>query len=297
MSSNNASGKVVSVDEQAFEDVERETVDEDSFTVVAETPAFQATVNEETQAKVDANHPEGIADADQERIPGVTLAQEERIKAREAELDRISAQAELGEQDGRAERARDVAAARSAEWNREFDRRAASVDRSCSPDRDAREVLSREELGAVNKQAGRLADELGGWSRAAISRRLAQAVLDGADITRAVLDVKDELEAAPGQVIPINRVEDVDRGEVSIDGRVRELWEPSSAKIAQVGLLEDETGRIKFTSWEKSGMREVAEDERVRVRGASKNWYQGRVSIAFTGWTHLHFPERGRYWE
>ncbi|GGL65353.1 hypothetical protein GCM10009039_24000 [Halocalculus aciditolerans] len=132
-------------------------------------------------------------------------------------MERISAQAELGEQEGRAERARDVAAARSAEWNREFERRAASVDQALSPDHDPREVLPRAELGAVNTQAGRLADGLDGWSRAAISRRLAQAVLDGADITRAVLDVKDELEVAPGQVIPISRVEDVDRGEVSVD--------------------------------------------------------------------------------
>lgn len=296
MSSNNASGKVVSVDEQ-FGDGERESVDEDGFTVVAETPAFQATVQEETQAKVDANHPDGITDASQERIPGVTLAQEERIQAREAELERISAQAELGEQEGRAERARDVAGEQSRAANREFERRAASVDRSLSPDHDPREMLSQDELGAVNEQAARVAGELDGWSRAAISRRLAQAVLDGADITRAVLDVKDELEAAPGQVIPINRVEDVDRGEVSVAGTVSQLWEPSAANIAQVGLIEDETGRIKFTSWEKSGMSEVAEGERVRVRGASKNWYQGRVSIAFTGWTHLHFAERGRYWE
>ncbi|QLC35538.1 DNA-binding protein (plasmid) [Halarchaeum sp. CBA1220] len=297
MSSQNSSQKLVSVDEQAFEDGEQETVDEDGFTVVAATPAFQATVKEETQAKVDANHPEGIADANQKRIPGVTLAQEERIKAREAELERISAQAELGEQDGRAERARDVAAERSAAWNREFERRAASVDRALSPDHDPREMLSQDELGTVNEQAARVAGDFDGWSRAAISRRIAQAVLDGADVPTAVLDVKQALEAAPGQIIPINRVGDVDRGEVSVDGRVSQLWEPSSAKIAQVGLLEDETGRIKFTSWEKSGMREIAEGERVRVRGASKNWYQGRVSIAFTGWTHLHFPERGRYWE
>ncbi|GGL36150.1 DNA-binding protein [Halarchaeum grantii] len=297
MPSNSSSQKIVPVDAQAFEDGERETVDDDGFTVVAETPTFQATVKEETQAKVDANHPEGIADANQERIPGVTLAQEERIKAREAELGRISAQAELGEQEGRARRTRDIAAARSAEWSREFERRAASVDRALSPDHDPREMLSQDELGMVNEQAARVAGDLDGWSRAAISRRIAQAVLDGADVPTAVLDVKQALDAAPGQVIPISRVEDVDRGEVSIDGSVTQLWEPSSAKIAQVGLLEDETGRIKFTSWEKSGMREVAEGERVRVRGASKNWYQGRVSIAFTGWTHLHFPERGRYWE
>ncbi|QLC35468.1 DNA-binding protein (plasmid) [Halarchaeum sp. CBA1220] len=296
MSSQNASQKVVSVDEQ-FGDEERETVDEDGFTVVAETPAFQATVQAETQAKVDANHPDGIADASQERIPGVTLAQEERIKAREAELERISARAELGEQEGRAERARDVASERSAAWSREFERRAASVDQSLSPDHDPREMLSQEELGAVNEQASRLADELDGWSRAAISRRLAQAVRDGADIPSAVLDVKDDLEAAPGQIIPIDCVGDVDRGEVSVVGTVVQLWDAPDPAVEQVGLIEDKSGKTKFTSWVRSNPKIVEEGERVQIRGASTSWYQGRVSIAVTGWSTMLFPDREAWWE
>ena len=297
MSSQNSSQKAVSVDEQAFEDGEQEAVDEDGFTVVTETPAFQATVQEETQAKVDANHPDGIADASQERIPGVTLAQEERIKAREAELERISAQAELGEQEGRARRARDVASERSAAWTRAFERRAASVDQSLSPDNDPREMLSQDELGAVNEQAGRLAGELDGWSRAAISRRLAQAVRDGADIPSAVLDVKDDLEAAPGQIIPIDRVGDVDRGEVSVEGTVVQLWDAPDPAVEQVGLIEDESGKTKFTSWVRSNPKIVEEGERVQIRGASTSWYQGRVSIAVTGWSTMLFPDREAWWE
>ncbi|TVT83375.1 DNA-binding protein, partial [Haloferax volcanii] len=68
MSSNNSSRKVVSVAEQAFEHVDETTVDEDGFEVVDETPTFQATVQQEIQAKVDANHPDGIADTSDERI-------------------------------------------------------------------------------------------------------------------------------------------------------------------------------------------------------------------------------------
>ncbi|ELY86920.1 transcriptional regulator PadR family protein [Natrinema altunense JCM 12890] len=52
---------------------------------------FEATVEQEVQAKVDANHPDGIVDTDDERIHGATLEQEERIRAREDELERISA--------------------------------------------------------------------------------------------------------------------------------------------------------------------------------------------------------------
>jgi ssDNA-binding replication factor A large subunit len=96
----NSSLKLVSVDEQAFEQADKQAVDEEGFPIVDETPEFEATVEEETQAKVDVNHPDGIADTSEDRIHGVTLEQEERIQAREAELERISAQAELGTQDG-----------------------------------------------------------------------------------------------------------------------------------------------------------------------------------------------------
>jgi len=51
---------------------------------------------------------------------GKTLEQEERIEAREAELEHISAQAELSQQEGRAKRTRDIAAKRGAERRVEF---------------------------------------------------------------------------------------------------------------------------------------------------------------------------------
>jgi ssDNA-binding replication factor A large subunit len=107
MSSTNVTSEEVSVDAQAFEQTD-ETVADDDPNVVDETPEFRPSVDQEIQAKVDANHPEGIADTSENRIHGVTLEQEERIRGREAELKRISAQAELGPQDGRERRTRAV---------------------------------------------------------------------------------------------------------------------------------------------------------------------------------------------
>ncbi len=84
MSSKNSVSKVVSVDEQAYEQVDtRAERDADAEYVVDETPEFRATVEMEIQAKVDANHPDGIVDTSEDRIYGATLAQEERIRARE----------------------------------------------------------------------------------------------------------------------------------------------------------------------------------------------------------------------
>jgi len=144
MSSTNSSRKVVTVDEQAFEKADEQAVDEDGFPVVDETPELEAAVEQETQAKVDANHPDGIADTSEDRIHGITLEQEERIQAREAELECISAQAELGTQDRREQRTREVV---SEQCGRD---EPASAERT-----DPREKLTQEELAAVNERASR----------------------------------------------------------------------------------------------------------------------------------------------
>ncbi|WP_332900353.1 DNA-binding protein [Haladaptatus sp. CMSO5] len=298
MSSKNVFGNEVSVDELAFEQADKSAVDEDGFEVVDETPEFQATVQMEVQAKVDANHPDGMVDTSDERIYGATLEQEERIRAREAELERISAQAELGTQEGREKRTRDIAAKRSAERRAEFQKRAASVNPMADPERgDPRAELAQEQLAVVNKQSMRLAKKLDGWSRAAIGRRLGEAVVGGKDLMSAVVGVFEELQTAPGTVVPIGKLEDVNRKEVSIEGQVEVLWDSDSPAIQQVGLIEDDSGKTKLTSWVASDQPWIEEGERVRIHGAAKNWYNGRVSVALTGWSTVMFPERGQWWE
>ena len=298
MSSKNVFGNEVSVDEQAFEKADEAAVDEDGFEVVDETPEFRATVQMEVQAKVDSNHPDARVEEGPDHMFGKTLEQEERIKAREAELAHISAQADLSQQEGRAKRTRDIAAKRSAERRTEFQKRAASVNPMVDPERDDPRVeLTQEQLAAVNTQSMRLAEKLDGWSPAAIGRQLGAAVVGGKDMMSAVVGVFEELQTAPGQVVPIGKLEEVDRKEVSIEGRVTVLWDSDSPAIQQVGLIEDESGRTKLTVWEKSNQPWIEEGERVRIHGAAKNWYNGRVSVALTGWTTVNFPERGRWWE
>ncbi|MGB9964082.1 DNA-binding protein [Halobacterium sp. CBA1126] len=283
MSSNNASSNVVSVDAQAFEQPEAQTEADDGVEVVDETPTFEAAVEQETQAKVDANHPDGIAETSAERIHGVTLEQEERILGREAELEHISARADLGRQDGREERTREV------------------ITEQCGrvePTPDPREQLSQEELADVNREAMRIQDEVDcGWTSAAIARRLAEKVRDGQDVTSAVLELVGELQAVPGAVVPIAKVPEVPVGEVTVQGTVQALWGPSSSAIQQVGLIADDSGKIKFTIWTRSKQPVVHEGQTVRFRAAAKNWYEGRCSIALTGWSDIHFPERGRWWD
>jgi ssDNA-binding replication factor A large subunit len=126
---------------------------------------------------------------------------------------------------------------------------------------------------------------------------LAERVVDGNGMMSAVVGVYEDLQQAPGQVIPIGALEEVRRREVSIEGRVETLWDPSHPGIAQVGLIADESGQTRVTIWKASDAPWIEEGERVRIHSAARNWYEGRVSLAVTGWSTIQFPERGRWWE
>ncbi|WP_256393014.1 DNA-binding protein [Natronoarchaeum rubrum] len=285
MSINYTTVDEASVDEQTGE--YQTTVDEwasetaDEWAVEEEVE-LRASVKQDAQAKVDYADDREI----EGRLFGQTLAAQERLEAREWEVERTHERRDRGRYSMREEQTRIMVGAGSENRRRGFERRAASVDPRCDPDApDPRAQLNREELAMVNEQAKRLEAKLEGWSRAAISRRLAERVVDGCGVLGAVVGVFEELEQAAGTVIPIAAVEEVDRGEVCIEGTITQLWEPNSSKIQQVGLIEDESGKTKFTIWAASNVKMVREGETVRFRSVAKNWYQGRVSVALTGWS------------
>ncbi|WP_416838734.1 DNA-binding protein [Haloferax sp. DFSO52] len=268
-------------------DVEQPAVVDD---VVDETPALRPTVELEIQAKVDLNNPEAQG-------RGLTLAEEERMEAREWEIEQTRERWDRRQTSSREARTATAAEQMSVEATREFKKRAGCVNRWADPEEaDPREQLTVAQLGEVNREAARLQTKLDGWSRSAISRRLAEQVADGKSMMSAVVSVFEELQRAPGRVIPIAAVSEVSRREVSISGRVTQLWESSNQAIQQVGLIEDETGRTKFTIWAKSRKTMVREGERVTMRNVAKSWYDGRVSVAVTVWSEMSFPEREAWW-
>jgi hypothetical protein len=261
----------------------------------AEEPELRPTVELRTQAKIDS---EAIAKVDgtaERNHPyGMTLEAEEKWEAREQEKARTRSRAE-GPVNERREAATRVAAARgSRQARKQFARRRASVDPVAGPERaDPREELDAATLGEVNEQAQRIqATVRESGSRAAISRQLAERVVRGQGVTEATLDVLDAERQRAGTVVPIEELEDVPRAEVAVEGEWIEDWTPSNSAIRQVGLLEDGTGRVKVTIWVKSRQPLIDEGERVRIRAAAKNWYQGRVSLALTADSQVVFPDR-----
>jgi replication factor A1 len=66
---------------------------------------------------------------------------------------------------------------------------------------------------------------------------------------------------------------------VSVMVKVVDLWEPTSDSIAQVGLIGDVTGRLKFTKWAKADLPELEEGAVYRFDNVVTSEYEGRYSI------------------
>jgi len=77
------------------------------------------------------------------------------------------------------------------------------------------------------------------------------------------------------------QVAEVDAPEEWVDVRatVIELWEPRADAVAQVGLLGDGSGTIKFTKWSKSDLPGLEEGKSYALRNVVTDEYQGRFSV------------------
>jgi replication factor A1 len=88
--------------------------------------------------------------------------------------------------------------------------------------------------------------------------------------------------------------DDIDAPEMWIDVRaeVVQLWEPRSDSIAQVGLLADESGTVKFVSWATSDLEELHEGEAYSFENVVTDEYEGRYSVKLNRTTEIeHLDE------
>lgn len=66
---------------------------------------------------------------------------------------------------------------------------------------------------------------------------------------------------------------------IDVTAKVVELWDATSDAVAQVGLLGDETGTVKFTKWSKSDLSALEEGTVYNLRNVVTDEYQGRFSV------------------
>ncbi|GGN12479.1 replication factor A [Halarchaeum nitratireducens] len=80
---------------------------------------------------------------------------------------------------------------------------------------------------------------------------------------------------------PTVQAADVDAPDewVDITAKVVDLWDPRSDSVAQVGLLGDESGTIKFTKWAASDLDELDEGKVYHLGNVVTDEYQGRYSV------------------
>jgi hypothetical protein len=264
-------GNERSVDAQTNE---HETASEGNQELVGdEEVELRADVEREVQGKVDTNHPDTQAVADDGANEHLTRIQEERIAGREAELERISERATVGRQAGREQRCREVADERVGG-------RRARLD--VGYEGDPRERLTKEELAAVHQRAKDLEARLtfAGQHRA-IARQIAERVVnDRESVLDAALHTREALLESRGVVKPIARVRP-SHWSVTVEGSVTRLFEPASRSHQQVGILADASGSVKLTVWRSAEVGTVLhEGDQVRIHDASPGEYNGRTTLA-----------------
>jgi replication factor A1 len=64
--------------------------------------------------------------------------------------------------------------------------------------------------------------------------------------------------------------------------KVIQLWENTHESISQVGLLGDETGIIKFTKWQSTGLSDLKQGESYLLRNIVIDEYNSRFSVKLT---------------
>ena len=76
-------------------------------------------------------------------------------------------------------------------------------------------------------------------------------------------------------------VADIDAPEQWLDvtAKVVDLWDATNDAVAQVGLLGDETGTVKFTKWSKSDLPALEAGQVYDLRNVVTDEYQGRFSV------------------
>jgi len=105
-------------------------------------------------------------------------------------------------------------------------------------------------------------------------RSVVNSYLDEAGIER------DDISRGGGGSQQV-KVADVDEDEQWVDVRVKvvDLWEPGHESIAQVGLLGDESGTIKFVAFETSELPELEEGACYALSNVVTDEYEGRFSV------------------
>jgi len=92
--------------------------------------------------------------------------------------------------------------------------------------------------------------------------------------------------SSEGTHAKISDVTDQERW-LNLKVKVVQLWEPNAPSIAQVGLVGDESGTIKFTNWANAQLPLLEEGKSYAIRNVVTKLWQGRFSVSFNKMTEI----------
>ncbi|MEA3324111.1 MAG: hypothetical protein U9Q37_03090 [Euryarchaeota archaeon] len=79
---------------------------------------------------------------------------------------------------------------------------------------------------------------------------------------------------------------------INLKVKVVQLWDATHESIRQAGVIGDETGTTKFTSWEKSDLPLLVSDKCYSLENVVTKEYEGALSVGFTRNTKIsEIPE------
>uniref|UniRef100_UPI0012611CF7 replication factor A n=1 Tax=Salinigranum salinum TaxID=1364937 RepID=UPI0012611CF7 len=124
--------------------------------------------------------------------------------------------------------------------------------------------------------------------RVVVRSYLEDAELDRDDLPGPVADLAG-FAPQPGHSFDRVMIETIDEDGMWCDliAEVVELWEPRSESIAQVGLIGDESGVIKFVKWASAELPELEEGQTYTFQNVVSDEYEGRYSVGLNSATSV----------
>ena len=100
---------------------------------------------------------------------------------------------------------------------------------------------------------------------------------------------REDYYGTPQGAASSTQIADINQSEqwVNLRAKVVELWDSTSPSIDQVGLIGDETGKIKFVKWAKSNLPELVEGKSYSLDNMTTDEWEGRFSVKMNRTTRI----------
>ncbi|MFC6725033.1 replication factor A [Halobium palmae] len=113
-------------------------------------------------------------------------------------------------------------------------------------------------------------------------RSVVNSYLDDAGLERDAI----RASGSGGGLVEVATI-DEDEAWVDLKTKVVDLWDPGHESIAQVGLLGDESGTIKFVSFQTSELPKLEEGAAYSLKNVVTDEYQGTYSVKLNRTTEI----------